>query len=473
MDLTDTQSKKLFLFTKLWCFSVLFHLASFHYWSEDYLFLFLVAFASGILHLVYPIKNYFFFTALITSVVLVFTKMPHIPNHILFEWFLNVMFLITSGIYCLYKQVKQKFENYFFDKTVLAARWSLVVLYFYVVLHKLNYDFHDAEISCGALLFEDIFNRAYLFHFDFIRDAFYHNWTFFANFSIYFTLIAEALIPILLISKKWRNVGLLFGMVFHLLLSLNSHNGIFSFSAMLFTAFIFFWNDKTTNHFYAIWFKYHSKIKIGLVGGVTLLIGLFLSNQMFYFNLVSLICWLLYGGLYLLIFFNSLGGIILTKDINSEKKYKVGWALIIPGLIFMNGAAPYLGLKTEASFSMFSNLRTEGNLTNHQFIPASTQIFDFQKNLVSVITTDDPRLQNLDLYHKEDDVQLVFFEFVKLLNSSPENVYVEFMYRDKVCFFEKKDGRVIRSDVSLEESRLLNKFLAFRVVHSDKALCRH
>lgn len=437
------------------------------------MFLFLLALTAGILHLVYPIKNYFFFTGLVTSVVLIFTKMPHIPNHIFFEWFLNVLFLMASGIYLLFKQMKPQFERYFFEKTTQAARWSMVLLYFYVVLHKLNYDFYNAEISCGAVLFEDIFNRAYLFHFDFIRDAFYNNWTFFANFSIYFTLVAEALIPVLLISKRWRNAGILFGLIFHLLLSLNSHNGIFSFSAMLFTAFIFFWDDKTINHFYNIWNKYFSRIKYGIFAGIALLIGLFLTKQMFYFNLISLICWLLFGGLYLMVFFKSLGGRILIKNVDAGENYRAGWAMVIPVLVFLNGAAPYLGLKTEASFSMFSNLRTEGNRTNHQFIPVSTQIFDFQKDLVSIINTDDPRLKNLDLYHKEDDVQLVFFEFIKLLNSSPENVYVEFWYRNEVCYFEKRDGKVIRSDVRLNESKLLKKLLAFRIVHNEKALCRH
>lgn len=473
MNLTDTQSKKFFLFTKLWCFSILFHLASFHYWSDDYLFLFLIALTAAILHLVYPLKYYFFFTGLVTSVVLIFMKMPHIPNHIFFEWFLNVMFLISSGFYLLFRQMKPQFEKYFFEKTTQAARWSLVVLYFYVVLHKLNYDFYNAEISCGAVLFEDIFKRAYLFHFDFIRDAFYHNWTFFANFSIYFTLVAEALIPILLISKRWRNAGILSGLIFHLILSLNSHNGIFSFSAMLFTAFIFFWDDKTINHFYSIWNIYFSRIKIVLFSVVAMLTGLFLAEQMFYFNLLSLICWLLFGGLYLIVFFQSLGGKILIHNVNNGEIYKGGWAMLIPVVVFLNGASPYLGLKTEASFSMFSNLRTEGNRTNHQFIPVSTQIFDFQKDLVSIINTDDSRLKNLDLYHKEDDVQLVYFEFIKLLNSSPDDVFVEFRYQDKVGYFEKRDGKVIRSDVSLNESKLLKKLLAFRIVHNEKALCRH
>jgi hypothetical protein len=35
--------------------------------------------------------------------------------------------------------------------------------------------------------------------------------------------------------------------------------------------------------------------------------------------------------------------------------------LVVPIAVFLNGVMPYLGLKTETSWAMFSNLRTEGD----------------------------------------------------------------------------------------------------------------
>jgi NADH:ubiquinone oxidoreductase subunit 6 (subunit J) len=55
--------------------------------------------------------------------------------------------------------------------------------------------------------------------------------------------------------------------------------------------------------------------------------------------------------------------------------------LLIPALLFANGLMPYLGLKTETSFAMYSNLRTEGGYSNHWLMPASLQVWDYQRDL--------------------------------------------------------------------------------------------
>jgi hypothetical protein len=54
-----------------------------------------------------------------------------------------------------------------------------------------------------------------------------------------------------------------------------------------------------------------------------------------------------------------------------------------------NGVTPYLGLKTVANYSMFSNLRTEGGQSNHLLIPAG-QFFlaEYQTDLVRVVFLD-------------------------------------------------------------------------------------
>jgi hypothetical protein len=65
-------------------------------------------------------------------------------------------------------------------------------------------------------------------------------------------------------------------------------------------------------------------------------------------------------------------------------------------LITVAGFAPYIGLKTEASFTMFSNLRTEGHLWNHLLLPQSMRVFRFQDELIKVVETSDPCLMSAD-----------------------------------------------------------------------------
>ena len=90
------------------------------------------------------------------------------------------------------------------------------------------------------------------------------------------------------------------------------------------------------------------------------------------------------------------------------------WSLMtVPVVVFFNGLSPYFGLKTENSFAMFSNLRTEGGVTNHFIVPADLQVFDFQKAVVEVVSSSDPGFQDL----ADEKQAIVLFEFRRLVES--------------------------------------------------------
>jgi len=50
-------------------------------------------------------------------------------------------------------------------------------------------------------------------------------------------------------------------------------------------------------------------------------------------------------------------------------------------------AAPYLGLKTESPIAMFSNLHTEGGISNHLLFSQPPYLFDYQSKVVKVLDT--------------------------------------------------------------------------------------
>ena len=54
----------------------------------------------------------------------------------------------------------------------------------------------------------------------------------------------------------------------------------------------------------------------------------------------------------------------------------------------LNGAAPYLGIKSQSTWTMFSNLRLENGSSNHFLVPASFQIFGELIEIVHVNSTD-------------------------------------------------------------------------------------
>lgn len=51
-----------------------------------------------------------------------------------------------------------------------------------------------------------------------------------------------------------------------------------------------------------------------------------------------------------------------------------------------------LGLRTQLSFSMFSNLRTEGGISNHLFMPRLLSLGIYPEDRVEILTTDDAEL---------------------------------------------------------------------------------
>eukprot|EP00942_MAST-04A_sp_MAST-4A-sp1_P000592 g592.t1 len=56
--------------------------------------------------------------------------------------------------------------------------------------------------------------------------------------------------------------------------------------------------------------------------------------------------------------------------------------------------APYIGLKTHATYTMFSNLRVEGNITNHYLWRPWMAIFPYTSNLITLVETDNAIVDN-------------------------------------------------------------------------------
>lgn len=79
-----------------------------------------------------------------------------------------------------------------------------------------------------------------------------------------------------------------------------------------------------------------------------------------------------------------------------------GWTLLVATIV--NGAGPYLGCKTCATWAMFSNLHTEGGHSNHYLVPAWLQPFGLARDLVTVFATDAPRLSSYHTYSAFDTV---------------------------------------------------------------------
>ncbi|CAA9510920.1 MAG: hypothetical protein AVDCRST_MAG85-2335 [uncultured Solirubrobacteraceae bacterium] len=66
---------------------------------------------------------------------------------------------------------------------------------------------------------------------------------------------------------------------------------------------------------------------------------------------------------------------------------------VAAALLLVNAASPYVGLKTEASFAMFSNLQTEPGHWNHVLLPEAVRVFGAQDELVRLEVAGAPSLE--------------------------------------------------------------------------------
>jgi hypothetical protein len=178
--------------------------------------------------------------------------------------------------------------------------------------------------------------------------------------------------------------------------------------------------------------------------------------------------WTIYSVLFAALFLTFMLSKSKTVVVSEKVLHFNHWSLLIfPAVMFANGLLPYLGLKTENSYAMFSNLRTEGGETNHYIVPASVQIFDFQRDVVQIISSTDAGLQKLAAQNKA----LVLFEFQNYVHErKPDRV--EYLLNGKKSIFEKSETGSFQTLGS--NPYVLRKLMKFRPFTLDEPQpCAH
>lgn len=455
------------IFCIFWAVATLFHMAQSRTYTSELHYVFLTL--SAIALILRPSSTLRLVLLIIFQLYEVFFRLPDISNHWIFTVFVSLTILQVL-FYLFIKKNTFIIDKSDFIKTFTPiACIELLLLYFFVVLHKLNWDFFSPVASCAAVLF-----KAQL------GESFLPTSTNFLIANIYSTIIIESLIPILLIFRKIRNIGLLIGLLFHGIIAFNSFNGFYDFSSMIFAVYFLFTSYSFSRLIYSFYKKSISKwnelkiyfihfnfivlFALCLVFLIATILFRIVSKQFYdYFHVLWAVYILVFIGLFILSLFKSSPYRIIK--ILSVQNFAL---CLFPLLVFINGISPYLGLKTESSFAMFSNLRTEGGITNHFFIPASTQIFDFQKDMIEVVSSSDPNLQSL----ADKDKLITYFQLKNYTaTTAPEHlVYL----RDGKMFSFALATASPKHDLLRKSSPILRKLLRFRAINkTGPQPCQH
>ncbi|MDX1627158.1 MAG: hypothetical protein R3345_00580 [Fulvivirga sp.] len=428
-------------FSKLYALFILFYLGFTDQWFSD-----LFTGITCVLALTYIFLTYskqWFLWLVIGFTVTIIDIMPENPNVIFFSLILNLTILWH---YLRSKWKDIPFELHSIKKLIII---ELSVLYFFAFFHKLNYSFLAIDCSCGTMLTKELIEHIPGFS---LPDLFYY-------FIIYLTLIIELLLPVALLWRKTRLIALIFGLFFHFALA-RSH---YDFSGLIFAIYTLFLPDYL-QHQVSRYLKYLSRWWMFLAIMLCILVSWYFS-YMFSYRLFMILWFAFAAGYFIMIFQQRkkmLSG--LLRPLEPLAMPHVSYYIFILLLIF-NGLNPYLGLKTEYSFAMYSNLRTEAGQSNHLLIDNELKLFDFQEDLVFILDTNIEEIQ--------DDQVITYFDFYGIIKSYEglNNYYIKYKYEDNVTIYNFDGSKEFKK---ISNYNILDKFLKFRKIQLGSCVqCVH
>ena len=470
---------RLSAFTLLWAVATLIHQASFTGWISlnRPLGWGLTALAS--MAVIWP-RSIALFTAMVgVSALYTMQRLPNVPNHILFELFVSLTILLGVALGWLDLRRRQiepaKARDHIYSSFAATVRIELLLLYFFVTLHKLNRDFFDPQVSCGGALFNMMVDNAPR-----LAEA---SWVQIGCIGA--TIAFEAGIPLLLLFRKTRALGILTGFFFHLVLGFVPHGGVYSFSALMMTLYFLFTPPELTQSL-SRWLhavlgtlplrRYDLLYRTLATGAIALTWGVWYWgwHRAGYLSLakVGFAHWLAWSALLLTLFLIAFrfGEVSWDGfDIELRPSHRLLW--LLPLLITMNGLSPYLGSKTQTSFAMFSNLRTEDGRPNHFFLGWVPQIWGYQRDIVEVVQADNELFDEL----RQQDLRLPFFQFQRYVGRAREDFEVVFRRNQVIGQLRKVDGK-LEGDLDSwpPVSYLARKWLRFRPFDAGPKMgCRH
>lgn len=501
--------------TLLLAIASLTHMVSFPWWMG--LASGQVLLAATLLALFFPRSVVVLSGFLLASLTFWWGRLPAVPNHILFEMLVHLTLLaviavafvvvkrdrsrgrqaasavprdlrppetrpvssdVESRSHALATPAAGRLASLVFEQARPLIVAEVVVMYLYTVIHKLNHDFFNPAVSCAVSMHHELAAAV-----PGVPDG---EWTWWP--TILGTLAIELVIPLLFISRRTRTAGVLTGLVFHHFLALHPHGGIYSFSGLLFALYALLLPDDVLRRVGERWQAAPLAARIVgplvVVGGFAATIVLQLSayrggRGFMAANAIGYAAWaplaLLIAGVYVVGVF----GVTRNRsDVVNAESVGLVWAgrrpwrplWIFPALVLLNGACPYLDLKTTTAFSMFSNLRTEDGHNNHLFLPR-LPLFGYQDDLVEVLEAKDPRLAGLA---RSGDL-LPWFEFRRIASTTRPGTVIRCRRNGEDLVLSRDDGSAVSREAFTPHPWWMAKLLTFRPIRpfGEPMTCRH
>ncbi len=405
--------------------------------------------------------------------------MPAVPNHILFTSIVNLTLLTALLVHAVSGR-RGSMERSLDELAAPPIRVGVIILYGFAVLHKLNADYFDPAVSCGPQLFREMAD-----HLPLLPTGTWVAWP-----GIIGSLVAEAAIGLMLIFRRTRALAIAIGLLFHGLLVFHLNLYVASFTALVFSLFALFlplpyveritrWRPLPTSARYVPLTA--AMLVIAVIAGLAWWRGADTPEELRALMAATV------GPLMRVTVTLYAAAIVVVLGLRliwTVKPFPAGDAVfrfghpafvVVPVLLLFNGFSPYLGFKTQTSFSMFSNLRTELRNTNHFFMPVSLRLAGYQEQMVIVEEATSPVLQ---VYCSAKE----WIPLFELRRAAAEDTSDDFrvVYRhvgntQRIVAARAGEADPLAAEVFDAPSLLQRKLMYFRPVppHGEACSCRH
>ena len=346
-----------------------------------------------------------------------------------------VVLIVGSGVYLYFREGTVTREK-MYALYAPAGRWLLLVMYFWGIFHKINTDYLNVDYSCASFLVRSL---DYMVPFGLAEMAWVH------YLAIYGTFVIEGLALVLLLIPSQRYYGRIIGLLFHLLIGFAYFRDYQSFSLISIALHSLFIPAGSVEKTSAL------RVFGKPLPWLAILVCVLIFSMLLAFTYNAFLWGVLSVVVLLWTVFCTRASPKIYKQEHFKRYFKpaVGAFLIVPLVYFLQCATPYVGLKTAQSLNMFSNLRTEGGVSNHYFFPKPLYLFNYQRDIVRIT-----KIGEQDMPRGEIDsmtgrpVGQVYYEFIRFLKENPE-VYVEYQVNDGETRVYKGDGNIPDLDILL------------------------
>ena len=419
-----------------------------------------------------PFSRIAFLSLALVETLAILIALPWTNTNRLLQLFIFAT-IASSGVYILARSSFQKLDSGAWLELVQPLlRLQLVIVYGLAAWHKLNVDFLNPQSSCAVILYE----RTPFFHLH--ADGNAMRWG-----LILGTIVTEMSLPVLLSLRRTRNFAVCYGVLFHIALGLSE---FYAFSVTMLSLLFLFTPESFCDVAVDFCSARNRLVKVMVtIGGLAILtVVVVLTAARFGPSLADVrqitsfrgglnMVWVkvfYWSGYWMLLFYLLPLGLFVWLWYYEPASFQPSahsfrpipplfW--VLPALLIFDGINPYLGLKTDTAFAMYSNLRSEGGITNHLIWRHPLALADYQEDLVQVVDSNDPALRGI----AQRGWPIPFFDLRRrvseLVKDGSKNISVTYVQNGKTTRVEAAEAA---PDLATRPSLLERKLLLFRAI---------